>query len=394
MTANQLPAVWASQTNYSSGPDNGTPTKVDPASAGNGFIRGTAISPQHVNFLIERLTRQSRRSFTINALRLRELRTEGTPTTVDTAESMAGVSGRFSNFALLAIKADQAMLVSDCDRLEFGGAMASITDNVVGAARNGAGGARVIAVGDDGGGETRAAFTTNEGGSWTATGAPGLLLPPVAGGIVWNGTRFIVLTAADSIHSTDGAAWTLTTAGQRPSDVFPNGAAGLAALTGGKVIALGAVVAAADVKFAETVDNGSTWQITSGTVPTPTSYAEPGSIAGNGGSLVYHCGRLGGVPVISSSSDGDTWSVIHTSTLNATGAPRILMCQDTGLLVVVSPDSVAGRTGMIASLDGGVTWSDPMYAASAPVESFALAGGRLFHTRDEGLFASDGVGLV
>lgn len=390
-----LPRIWASDVNYSSGPDDTTATKVDPGAglSAQGFLPEAGVAAQHLNYLLNAYTLQARRSFAINALRLRELRTEGTPTTADTAESMAAVSGRFSNLALMAIKADQAILVSDCDRIETGGAMASITDNVVGAARNGAGNSRVIVVGDDGG-SARAAFTTNEGGSWSATGATGLLLPPVPGGIVWNGTRFILLTAADAIHSTDGAAWTLSTGGQRPSNVFPNGANGLAALASGKVIALGAVVAAADVKFAKSDDNGTTWQITSGTVPTPTSYAEPGSIAGNGGTKVYHCGRLGGVPVVSSSTDGNTWSVIYTSTLNAPSAPRILMCQDTGLLVVVAPDSGAGRTGMIASADGGTTWSDPLFVASAPVESFAIAGGRLFHTRDEGLFASDGVGLV
>lgn len=42
---------WASNTNYSAGPDTGTPTKVDPSSAANGFIPGFIAAPQHINHL-------------------------------------------------------------------------------------------------------------------------------------------------------------------------------------------------------------------------------------------------------------------------------------------------------------------------------------------------------
>jgi hypothetical protein len=51
MTLNALPA-WANNLNYSTGPDTGTPTKVDPASAANGFIKGVVAAPQHVNYLL------------------------------------------------------------------------------------------------------------------------------------------------------------------------------------------------------------------------------------------------------------------------------------------------------------------------------------------------------
>ncbi len=47
-----LSLSWATNASYSVGPDTGTATKVDPASAANGFIRGTVIAPQHVNFLL------------------------------------------------------------------------------------------------------------------------------------------------------------------------------------------------------------------------------------------------------------------------------------------------------------------------------------------------------
>lgn len=47
-----LPSKFSTNTNYSTGPDTGTPTKVDPSGLLNGFIRGVVAAPQHVNFLI------------------------------------------------------------------------------------------------------------------------------------------------------------------------------------------------------------------------------------------------------------------------------------------------------------------------------------------------------
>lgn len=47
---------WATNANFSTGPDVGTPTKVDPASTANGFINGTIAAAQHVNFLFNGLS--------------------------------------------------------------------------------------------------------------------------------------------------------------------------------------------------------------------------------------------------------------------------------------------------------------------------------------------------
>jgi hypothetical protein len=44
---------WATNALYSTGPDAGSATRVDPASTANGFISGTVIAPQHVNFLLD-----------------------------------------------------------------------------------------------------------------------------------------------------------------------------------------------------------------------------------------------------------------------------------------------------------------------------------------------------
>jgi hypothetical protein len=44
---------WATNANYSTGPDLGTPTKVNPGSSANGFISGVIAAPQHVNYIFD-----------------------------------------------------------------------------------------------------------------------------------------------------------------------------------------------------------------------------------------------------------------------------------------------------------------------------------------------------
>lgn len=44
---------WATNANYSTGPDVGSPTRVNPASTANGFISGVIAAPQHINFLFD-----------------------------------------------------------------------------------------------------------------------------------------------------------------------------------------------------------------------------------------------------------------------------------------------------------------------------------------------------
>src|SRR5688572_8182256 len=52
------PTIWASDTNYSSGPDTGTPTRVDPGSGyfAQGWIPGQTVPGQYANYLFGELT--------------------------------------------------------------------------------------------------------------------------------------------------------------------------------------------------------------------------------------------------------------------------------------------------------------------------------------------------
>ena len=52
------PTIWASDTNYSSGPNTGTPTRVDPGAGyfAQGWIPGQTVPGQYANFLFGELT--------------------------------------------------------------------------------------------------------------------------------------------------------------------------------------------------------------------------------------------------------------------------------------------------------------------------------------------------
>jgi hypothetical protein len=124
---------------------------------------------------------------------------------------------------------------------------------------------------------------------------------------------------------------------------------------------------------------------------------EEGTLIGNQGATIYHAARTsGGVSVqVSSSINGGTW--ITTATIANPGstfasAPRIMMCQNTGLLVLAAP-LTSGLCALYASFDGA-DWVGPQLVSDPGVNAFALAGGRLLATFGAALFASDGIGTL
>src|SRR6185369_12000748 len=167
MTAPIIPPEWASNANYSAGPDTGTATKVDPASAANGYIRGVAAAAQAVNYELNLCTRADRRALQIACLQLRRVDLEGTAIT-DTAESMGAVQ-RNQGTPIVAVKTAQAFGIGDAARFTVQGVPASITSAVVDAATDGT---RIIALGAGGNHNT---FSDDDGVTWTAGGAPSVL---------------------------------------------------------------------------------------------------------------------------------------------------------------------------------------------------------------------------
>lgn len=89
----------------------------------------------------------------------------------------------------------------------------------------------------------------------------------------------------------------------------------------------------------------------------------------------------------------ESWGGVGTPS-----APKIFCCQDTGALFVVQPlGGLLARNGLIASLDGGATWTDPIYhrpssTGSGILGMYGAAGGRLVCVQDSQYLASDGIG--
>jgi hypothetical protein len=171
----------------------------------------------------------------------------------------------------------------------------------------------------------------------------------------------------------------------------------LAVLTGGNVYGLSS--GAMPVAIRETVDHGANFTTTAGTVADAGTFDEAGTIVGNGGALIWHAGRRtsGTLLQVSSSPDGTTWTTLQIfNAPTGTGfssQPRIMCCQNSGLLVVAAP-LTSGQDALYASQDAGATWVGPTFVESGPgVDAYAVAGGRLLAAIGGALLASDGIGL-
>lgn len=235
-------------------------------------------------------------------------------------------------------------------------------------------GSRVLAIGAGG---NRNAWSTTTGNTWTAGGATGLSATPTDG--VWDGTRFVISTnAGAAASSTNGVAWTLATGGSDISDTIdltPDG--GLAALGAGTVLAAGGMNDGTKV-FAVSTDHGLTWAL-AGSIPSSPDYVVNGYIAGNGGAEVFWVGKPNGIDRLDLfvSSDGVTWAK-RAEIPGFTGLlkPRLLMCQDTGLLIALQ--DLGTSMAVAASIDRGFIWSDPVWHRDgSAIEKYAVANGRL-----------------
>jgi hypothetical protein len=386
----KLPIDWATNENYAAGPDTGTPTRVDPGTPGDGFIAGTAAAPQHVNFLLNAQASASRRALTVDMLRLTRVDLEGTAIT-DVGDVMAAVS-LGEGYPVLACKTAQAFGISDCERFTVEGVPASITSFVGVAAFDPATG-RVL-VGGTGG--NRCSYSDDGGTNWSAGGD--ITFTPLS--LVWNSTHSVFMAAranATMKYGANGTSWTSGTVSNTP-----NGA--LAVFANGNTLANGNGAA---IGFSLSTDGGATWADTSGVPATAmgSAFSGVGWIAGNEGEKVYHVGKnaAGDKFQVSSTLDGTTWVSEKVFTLphGVAADPKILMCQNTGLIVALMPFVVGVGSQPVcmvsASVDGS-SWTDPMYVrlknSAIDVDAFALAGGRLLFTIDDMLFASAGIGYA
>jgi len=387
MTTPSLPRPWATGINYSTGPDTGTPTKVDPSSDLNGFIRGVIAAPQHVNYLLGLLTNIVRRPFELAALRLRQLSQDGV-TVTDTLEFMAAVQRNIGTPPVLA-KAGESWTTGDWSRLDVADTLPSIDTQIYNAATDGS---RIVAAGDNGT-NIRLDYTDDDGATWTAGFAGGAAVKP-SGGIYWNEfhSTFVFIASTNSAAQSPDGVTVPTSSGANDVEATSR----IAILSNGDIVGLSQTVAS-PLTFRDSTDAGITWSNTAGTVANAAAADNRGCMAGNNGALVYHAASLtsGASIQISSSADGAAWSTLASiappGSSAFSGQCRLLMCQNTGLLVLASVTSSA-QMALYASLDGQ-TWVGPHVLFPSPgINAFAVAGGRLFGTMNDMLFGSDGLG--
>jgi hypothetical protein len=384
----KLPQPFATSELYASGPDVGTPTKVDPASTANGFVRGTAAAAQHVNYLVHPLAETVARSFAVHALCQRVL--TGDPQD-DLTDGLAAVATNLFSPVLL-VKAS-TVGVARCMGATYdqvnSGVLSDVGGSIKCVARRG-NNLVLIGAGTNQNCSTSASTPT----AWTAGGSTGLL-----GTLAWacgTDTNVIALGTAGGIafSADNGATWANPGGGDSASDVVTGGGfTSCAALDGDIAVAAG-LDSSGDAKFAVTTDAGVTWAAASGAVPNAATHADAGFVtsAGKDATELYHVGHRSGNNVdIAASSDGDSWTARATFVSDevVTGV-RIWQCEVTDLLVVGVSHS--NSTELRASTDAGVTWAKPERLRGVPLESIAVAQGRVFSSKGAYLFGSDGVG--
>lgn len=281
---------------------------------------------------------------------------------------------------------------------EAGGDVPSITSAIRDAASSGA---RLVVIGTGG---NLNAYTDDNGAAFTA-GAAGIggavqylvYMPPnsLAGG----GDAFLCAgSGTGSVYSSPDAAtvW----------DSLASGFAavqGLAVLGGdtankGYCVALGNSGSAPRMSLLTDGANGADF---SGSIAPPNAATadEPGSIAGcpnvtGNGDYVYHVMRCdsGARLRTNRSDDGFTWTAVGSieppSGITFTATPRLMICQNTGLMVIAVECDMLSKTAVYASLDFE-RWVGPIMC-TGQVSAFCVAGGRVFYGNQAELIATPG----
>lgn len=398
--ATKVPQNWATSTNYSTGPDTGTPTKVDPSSSANGFLRGAVAAPQHVNFHFHASHAAVRRLLQIAALQLAPISNLTGDTPTDTSQSMAAtaVDPALPTSRILLIKSDSdGVWRAFEDQLTGASAIASITSAVREAATNGS---RIVAIGSGG---NLNSYSDDGGETWSA-GAAG-----IAGA-----SQYLVYSPHYDGFLCGGSGTGSVSRSPNASTIWTSAASGFAAVQGLAVLgdASGTIVclgnSGIEPRFSRSANDGSSFSAAGTVLPDAATAEEPGSLAGcplvtrDGLSLAaYHVMRCnaGARLRVTSTTDGhNNWT--RTATIEAPAgasfdqAPRLMICQMTGLMLIACRLDTGARA-LYASLDGS-DWVGPSLLRPGPAShaDLAVAGGRLFMARDTSFFASAGIGVA
>lgn len=387
--ATSIPPVWASNTNFATGPDAGQPCKVDPGAAlsAEGFEPAPVVAA-HINFVLNAMSKAERRMYGLALCQLYALGRNVSGLSSDIAvTSLGSVLG---GAVLGVVNASGSILVMG-GASKLIGSLASITTAPTAAAYDPVGN-KLIVVGNGGSNcciASSPAFTFAAGG----------VLGGAAVNIIWNAvkSRFLALYAGNVSFSTNGAAWTNVAVAGAGTNAVP----GMAQLANGNVVVLTAASGPPTMSLSS--NGGTSWASTGA----PAGNFNSGcSVAGAGFSEIYFAGVELGTNILRvfASSDGNVWTLRYSATVGynggtiAAGLGHIQQCPDTGALFL---SVQAGNiTTLQASLDSGATWTDPLpvtnigFNTGATHRGWGVANGRVFAAGSDGvIYATDGLDI-
>lgn len=328
----------------------------------------------------------------------------------DTSDFMAATQLLNSPvLGVLAVKSgtnDTYYVWPDDVRGRLQGDVASVTSDIREAANNGS---RIVVIGTGG---NLNSYSDNEGAAWSAGGTG---IGGAVEHLVWSPSNALSGGGAKffSGGSGTGSVYTSPNGSTAWTAVASSFAAvkGLAVLGGstannGYVVALGN--SGAEPRMSVLTDGGAGGNFTGPQTPPFAALAdEPGSIAGapsvsGAGDYVYHVARSGsGARLrLAMSSDGSTWVSGPTPTIERpttagavfSGAPRLMIDQNTGLMVIAVPLAVPSAAIAVYASRDFETWVGPAVVNAADVGAFAVAGGRVWFTQDDRIMVSAGLG--
>ena len=395
MTAS-IPRQWASNATFSGGAHAGEDTKVDPGSAlaANGFYPDLGFAAEHVNHQWSAMSSADRRLLEVAALRPRTLLQFGDA--IDDVQECLAAVPLAKRTLVLAANTNGCLHVYDQDRYVLVGAFVTIP---VGAAAEAGGlraaynGSRVVAVGISGG-NSESEYSDDDGATWNDGGQFAAII--FCTWLLWDDVNALFVGLGDSganlvRTSPDSVTWTGIS--NVASSVM--GGPRLACLAAGPLIGMGGTgVVRISTNTTAWVDGASPIA----NMAQMTSTADKGCLAG-ARETFWHVGRVTAGLQVSSSVDGDTWTVTATITPADAGvddfeaeAPRILEDAATGLLVIACRANNDTLTALFASMDGA-DWVGPHILPSGYDPDFvAVANGRVFVKRTDMVASSDGIG--
>ena len=377
--------IWADNAAYGPGHPavTGTPTKIDPGatSVADGIVPGEAMPSQHLN---HQLYEHSRSAIVARAGALRSFVPVGGQTFTSSSQTFR------------AVYIDHLGLTGFCLGGKFytvpaAGAIAanpgnSTVDNVNGALLYNAAAQRLVIIGS---GADNAAYSDNDGVTWTAA-----TTPPAVACTRAISPKFAVILATPDV----GAA---STAVQRSLD---GGDTYAAVAVGGNALARGigrcgpdnnavAVLDASNqVYTADDRDDYTAWTLR-GPVPDAGNISNLASLDSDASGTAYFAAEYGNdVRVYALDAPSQPWRLaVSLDGAGGTGAAvQLMLDQRAGAMHALVLRS-ANHTTVYTSLDGAESWHRVDVLGGA---YFAAGGGSLWHRPEDGLvWRTAGVGV-